>query len=106
AALLVLGPRYRPGIALGAFLANATAEEPHWTAGGIAVGNTLEAVVGAWLLHRLGVRTTLDRLRDVLALILGAALASTMVSATIGAASLCHAGGDWTSFWSLWRVWY
>jgi len=106
AALLVLGPRYWPGIALGAFLANATADEPLWTAGGIAVGNTLEAVVGAWLLHRLGVRTTLDRLRDVLALILGAALASTMVSATIGAASLCHAGGDWTSFWSLWRVWY
>src|SRR5206468_11331035 len=106
AALLVLGPCYWPGTAVGACLANATADEPLWTAGGIAVGNTLEAVVGAWLLHRLGVRTTLDRLRDVLALILGAALASTMVSATIGAASLCHAAGAWTSFWSLWRDWY
>src|SRR3989442_1634357 len=46
AALLVLGPRAWPGITLGAFLANATTDEPLWTAGGIAVGNTLEAVAG------------------------------------------------------------
>src|SRR2546422_3748217 len=63
AALLVLGPRAWPGITLGAFLANATMDEPLWTAGGIAVGNTLEAVVGAWLLHRLRFPTTLHRLR-------------------------------------------
>ena len=54
AALLVLGPRAWPGITLGAFLANATLDLPLWTAGGIAVGNTFEAVVGAWLLLRLG----------------------------------------------------
>src|SRR6058998_3867934 len=106
AALLVLGPRAWPGITLGAFFANATTDEPLWTAGGIAVGNTLEAVVGAWLLHRLGFRTTLDRLRDALVLIMGGALLSTMVSATIGATNLCLAGEPWTNFWSLWRVWY
>ncbi len=107
AALLVLGPRAWPGITLGAFLANATLDQPLWTAGGIAVGNTLEAVAGAWLLHRLGFRTTLDRLRDALALIVGAALASTMVSATIGMVSSCCLGKDsWSSFWPLWRYWY
>ncbi len=106
AVLLVLGPRSWPGITLGAFLANATTDEPLWTAGGIAVGNTLEAVVGAWLLHRLDFRTTLDRLRDVLVLIVGGALLSTMVSATIGATNLCLAREPWTNFWSLWRVWY
>ena len=107
AALLVLGPRAWPGITLGAFLANVTTDEPLWTAGGIAAGNTLEAVVGAWLLHRLGFRTTLDRLRDVLVLIVGAAVASTMVSATIGVTSLCLGGTvAWASFWSVWRVWY
>ncbi len=106
AALLVLGPRAWPGITLGAFLANVTTDEPLWTAGGIAVGNTLEAVVGAWLLHRLDFRTTLDRLRDVLVLIVGGALLSTMVSATIGATNLCLAREPWTNFWSLWRVWY
>ncbi|TMB49435.1 MAG: PAS domain S-box protein, partial [Deltaproteobacteria bacterium] len=106
AVLLVLGPRAWPGITLGAFLANATLDQPLWTAGGIAVGNTFEAVVGVWLLHRLGFRTTLDRLRDALALIVGGALLSTMVSATIGATNLCLAGEPWTNFWSLWRVWY
>src|SRR4051812_42943101 len=53
AAVLVLGYRVWPGIALGAFLANITAHEPFGTAFGIAVGNTLEALLAAWLLHRL-----------------------------------------------------
>src|ERR1700731_2790877 len=67
AALLLFGYRLWPGIALGAFLANATANEPLPVACGIAVGNTLEAVVGAWLLQRLiGFRNPLERLRDVL----------------------------------------
>src|SRR5437762_10790870 len=77
AALLVLGPRAWPGITLGAFLANATLHQPTSTAGGIAVGNPLEAIVGAWPLHRPAFRTTLERLRDALALILAGALPST-----------------------------
>src|SRR5690348_67349 len=52
-AVLLLGRRVWPGIALGAFLANATAHEPLWTAGAIAAGNTLEALIGAWLLRRV-----------------------------------------------------
>src|SRR5258708_5828947 len=43
AALLLLSRRAWPGVMLGAFLANATAHEPPWTAFGIAIGNTLEA---------------------------------------------------------------
>src|SRR5262249_31145607 len=50
AAVLLFGYRVWPGITLGAFLANATAHEPLATAGGIALGNTLEALAGAWLL--------------------------------------------------------
>src|SRR5262245_37056900 len=49
AALLLFGYRLWPGIALGAFLVNAAADEPLATAAGIAIGNTLEALVGAWL---------------------------------------------------------
>src|SRR5262249_3951619 len=45
AAVLLLGYRVWPGILLGAFLANATANEPILVAGGIAIGNTLEAVI-------------------------------------------------------------
>src|SRR5947209_9915957 len=54
AAVLLLGRRSIPGILVGAFLANATTHEPLWVAGGIAVGNTLEAVAGAMILQRLG----------------------------------------------------
>jgi two-component system CheB/CheR fusion protein len=106
AAVLLLGVRVAPGILLGAFLANVTVHEPVATAAGIAVGNTLEALVGAWVLQAAGFSPTLDRLRDVLALVL-AALASPLVSATIGVSSLCAGGVQpWTVFTPLWGVWW
>src|SRR5689334_5605827 len=52
AALLLFGYRVWPGIALGAFLANATTHAPLAAAAGIAFGNTLEGLVGAWMLRR------------------------------------------------------
>src|SRR5262245_39269580 len=88
AALVLWGRRLWPGVLLGAFLANVTTDVPVYTAAGIAVGNTLEAVVGAWLLDRVGFRPTLDRLRDIFALVLLAAIVSTAISATIGVISL------------------
>ncbi|HJQ83982.1 MAG TPA: MASE1 domain-containing protein [Candidatus Binatia bacterium] len=107
-AMLLLGRRWTaPGIALGAFLANATTNEPLLTAAGIAAGNTLEALVGVWLLELVEFRPALDRLRDVLALMLLAAAFSTTVSATIGVASLCLGGVQpWSAFGSLWGVWW
>jgi PAS domain S-box-containing protein len=107
AAVLLVGPRVWPGIALGAFLANVTANEPPWTACAIAAGNTLEALTGAWLLRRVGFRSSLDRSEDVLALIILAGLGSTAVSATIGVASLCLGGVQpWAAFASLWLTWW
>jgi PAS domain S-box-containing protein len=108
AAVLLLGPQASPGIALGAFFANLwTPHETPWTAGGIAMGNTLEAVLGAALLHGTGFRPSLERLRDVLALVVLAALTSTGVSATIGVTTLCAAGvHPWSAFGSLWSLWW
>src|SRR4051812_18603049 len=64
AAVLLFGYRVWPGIALGAFLANATTHEPPLVAVGIAAGNTLEALAGAWLLNRVvGFRVSLGRLK-------------------------------------------
>src|SRR5262245_35939030 len=88
AALLLAGPRLWPGVALGAFLANVTAPEPPGVALGIAAGNTLEALSGAWLLRRAGFVRSLARLKDVLALVPLAAFTSTTLSATIGVARL------------------
>ena len=53
AALLVLGFQAWPGVWLGALAANALAHEGLGTALAIAVGNTMEAVAGAWLLRRV-----------------------------------------------------
>jgi len=108
AAVLLFGYRVWPGIALGAFLANVTANEPVATAFGIAMGNTLEAVVGAWLLRRVvGFGNSLERLKDALGLIVLAAGLSTTVSATIGVTSLCLGGVQlWSAFGSLWLTWW
>jgi PAS domain S-box-containing protein len=105
-ALLRFGPRAVPGVLLGAFFANATAEEPLLVAAGIAIGNTLEAVVGTALLRRVGFDDRLARPRDALTL-LGAALVSPLVSATIGVA--CLGAGlvqPPGSLAALWRVWW
>jgi signal transduction histidine kinase/ActR/RegA family two-component response regulator len=108
AAVVLLGEWVWPGIALGAFLANATAAEPAATAAGIAIGNTLEALVGARLLKRfVQFDPALERLSDALGLIGLASIASTMVSASIGATSLCVSGlQPWSAFPVLWWTWW
>src|SRR5256885_9000482 len=108
AALLLLGLRLWPGIALGAFLLNWTAGVPAAGAAGIAAGNTLEAVAAAWLLVRVAdFRPSLERVRDVIALVVIGAVASTAVSATFGVASLWASGtvaAD--ALRRLWFVWW
>jgi integral membrane sensor domain MASE1/anti-sigma regulatory factor (Ser/Thr protein kinase) len=106
-AALVLGGRgLWPGVLLGAFLANGTTDVPVYTAAGIAVGNTLEALVGASLLDRFGFRPSLQRLRDIFALVVLAAVLSTAVSATIGVASLGVGDSLSEGALSTWRVWW
>src|SRR5436853_3403032 len=93
AALLLWGPRYWPGITIGAFLVNASSGVPLAGAAGLAVGNTLEAVAGVLLLRRVArFEPSLARLRDVLALALLAAPLATTLSATVGVTSLWLSG--------------
>jgi PAS domain S-box-containing protein len=107
AAVLMLGYRVWPGIAIGALAANATANEPFVTACGIALGNTLEAVGGAWLLRKAGFDCSLGRLSDVVKLLVLAAGISTTISATIGVVSLTLGGVHrWDAFGSLWWTWW
>jgi diguanylate cyclase (GGDEF)-like protein/PAS domain S-box-containing protein len=108
AALLLVGPEVWPGIFAGAFLANITTHEPLGVALAIAAGNTLEAVIAATLLRRYAaVPVSRSWLRCMLGVILLGALASTIVSATIGVTSLCAAGlQPWTAFGTLWRTWW
>lgn len=92
ASLTLLGYRYWPGIALGAFLANAATPIPLLAAAGIALGNTLEALVAALLLRRItGPRPQLDDLRHVRQFLVAAA-AGAACSALIGSSTLWLAG--------------
>lgn len=108
AAVLLWGFRIWPGVALGALLANAWTGVPFASVLGIAAGNTLEAVVGAYLLMRFaGFRPSLERVRDVGALVVLAAVVSTAVSATIGVTSLLAGNEiDAGDYGSVWRTWW
>jgi PAS domain S-box-containing protein len=116
AAVLVLGYRIWPGIFMGAFLANAVvfaanqaAKTPEilLVSGSIAVGNTLEALLGAFLLRRLAVTDRiLDHARGVFAFVLVAAL-MCLTSATIGPSSLCLGGIiPWSLYGTVALTWW
>lgn len=109
AALLLRGRKLWPAIALGALVVTLSGGAPLVVALGITLGNTLEAVVAAVLLARVcKLETSLGRTRDVLALLFAGAGVSTLVSATIGAASLWIGGVIGTESlartWSTWWV--
>jgi PAS domain S-box-containing protein len=107
ATTLLWGFRMWPGIAAGALLANTWTGVPPITVLGITCGNTLEALTGAYLLRRVGFRPSLERVRDVLALFGLAGFVSTMVSATIGVASL-YIGDrlEVEAIATTWRTWW
>ena len=106
AALLILGVRFWPAVALGAFTANATSGATLAVAAGISVGNTLAAVAGALLVRRIGFTPALDRVRSVLALVVGGALVSTAISATNGVTVLTLADAREDSFGAAWLLWW
>lgn len=107
AALLLGGYGLWPGIFVGALVANVWNGAPIPVSLGIATGNTLEALVGAFLIRRVpDFRFSLDRVRDAIAIIGLAAGLSTLVSATIGVASLELGGllppGEVSASWRAW----
>ncbi len=107
AALFLFGRNLWPAVALGALVANATSDASLAVSAAIAVGNTLEALVGSELLRRVGVRPALDRVRDVIALIVLAALAAPVVAATNGVTALLIAGEvESSSYGSEWLLWW
>jgi signal transduction histidine kinase len=107
AALLVLGYRVWPGIFIGAFLVNFWTTLNILTSLGIASGNTLEAICGAWLVNRFaGGTQVFDRPQNVFKFAL-AALISTPLAPTFGVSSLAIAGfAPWSNYWPIWLTWW
>jgi diguanylate cyclase (GGDEF)-like protein len=108
AAVLLLGYRVWPAVLVGAYLVNVTTAGSVATSIGIATGNTLEAVVGAYLVNRFANgRDAFDRPEDVFKWALLAAMISTVVSATFGVTSLCLGGvASWASYGPIWLTWW
>jgi signal transduction histidine kinase/CheY-like chemotaxis protein len=108
AALLLLGTRFWPSIALGAVIANLWTGAPLSAALGIGAGNAMEALFAVYALRKIpGFRSSLDRVADVLALILLGAVCSSVISATIGVGSLALSGAVAPERISpTWRAWW
>jgi signal transduction histidine kinase len=106
-ALLLLGRRMWPAIALAAFAVNLPLGPTPLAAALIACGNTIAPLVSTELLRRADFHHELDRMRDAIALVVLAALVGMTISATIGSSVLTLSGAVPTGkFASTWAVWW
>jgi diguanylate cyclase (GGDEF)-like protein len=104
----MLGYRVWPGIFLGALLVNLTTAGSWPVCLGIAAGNTLEGMVGCYLLNKFaGGEDVFDNAKGVLAFVFFGAILSTTVSATFGATSLALGGyAPWANYGAIWLTWW
>jgi PAS domain S-box-containing protein len=108
AALLLYGSYLWPAIFLGAFLVNVTTAGSVASSLGIATGNTLEALLGVWLIKRwAGGRDVFTHARTFFTFAVLVGAGATAVSATVGVASLAFAGQtSWSRFGEIWLTWW
>lgn len=108
AAVLLRGYRVWPAIFAGAFLVNVLTAGSIYTAFAIGFGNTMEALVGGWLINRWSDgRHTFDTPMGVAKFTWVSLGPSTMTSATIGVGSLILAGyADAARFAPIWMTWW
>jgi two-component system, cell cycle sensor histidine kinase and response regulator CckA len=108
AAILLWGSSLWPGIFVGAFLVNVFVQGSVLTTLGIAVGNTLEAVIGAALVCRFaGGRKAFDQSKNILKFAVFAGILGPAVAATVGVISLAVGGfASWDQFWTIWLTWW
>jgi integral membrane sensor domain MASE1 len=117
AAVVLVGRGAGPGIWLGAFLANfwdyfaAANKLPLAThlllSSGIAVGSTVQALLGGWLVQRwIGGPGILDRTRSAFQF-MGIALLVCVVASTTGVTTMCLLGyAPWAHYGFNWRTWW
>lgn len=105
-AFLLLGTRLWPGIAVAAFIVNLPITSSPAAAAATAAGNTIAPILAVLVLRLVGFRTELDRVRDVVALLVVAPLTMS-VSATVGATTLLVTGQIAAAdYWQTWSVWW
>jgi signal transduction histidine kinase len=108
AAILLLGYNMWPGIFLGALAVNLTTAGSIVSSLGIAFGNTMEGVLGAYLVIRFANgRNVFFRAEGIFKFFLLACVVATSVSASVGTAALALTGFARGVHWeSLWLTWW
>ncbi|MFB7862714.1 MASE1 domain-containing protein [Streptomyces sp. NPDC056069] len=107
AALLLLGARVWPGIALGSFLVIASLTAPGPTTVVTVVSNTVAPFCAFLLLRRTGFRRDMARLRDGLSLVFLGGFGAMLISATAGVGLQVAKGSlDESEFWPVWLAWW
>ncbi len=107
ASILLYGKKMWPAVFLGALFTNLTTAGTIGTSVGIAIGNTLEGVAGAYLIKKYanGIKSY-EKVRDVFSATLFSFVATT-ISATIGATTLLVAGlNSLNNYASVWTTWW
>ncbi len=108
AAFCIFGLTIWPAIFIGAFLVNLTTTGIISTSIVIAIGNTLEGALAAYLLKKFV--TTNDffsQPNHVFLYTIIAGMICTMVSTSFGATSLAIYGSvKWTNYFSVWLTWW
>src|SRR5438132_1388320 len=108
AAFVLLGYDVWPAVLAGSFLVNITTAGSVATALGIAAGNTLEGLAGAYLVNRFARgRRAFDRPQDVFAFTVLAGIVSTTVGATVGVTTLAFTRfARWAEYGAIWWTWW
>jgi PAS domain S-box-containing protein len=109
AAILLFGYRFWPGVALGAVLFSFMNGMPFgFFTLGTAIGNTMGAIVCAYLLERfIAFDNAMERTRDVTGYIGLACFLGTTVNAAFNVVSLAYGGAvAWDNLFSTTLVWW
>jgi len=108
AALLVLGYRVWPCLLLAAFLVNITTAGTVATSLGIALGNMLEGLLGAYLVNKYANGCAFfEQPKDIFRFAGLVGMIGTTIGATFGVTSLVlgHVA-DWADYGSIWLTWW
>jgi diguanylate cyclase (GGDEF)-like protein/PAS domain S-box-containing protein len=108
AASLLLGYRVWFAVLVGAFLVNVTVSGSVVAAIAMAVGNTLEATVGAYLINRFANgKRAFEQARDTFNFATLGGIAATAVGASVGTIGLALATqAEWSDFARSWLTWW